>query len=78
MACKHYYDYSVSKISEYLTYNSCDQREITRELNAKRNVCTCVPEQTLRSKPRESTPISDASCNKKEGNIDYQLVWKQE
>ena len=29
----------------------------TRVLNANRNVCTCAPEQTFKSNPRESTPI---------------------
>jgi hypothetical protein len=35
----------------------------TLELNANRNVWICVPEQTLKSNPRESTSIIVASCN---------------
>lgn len=43
--------------------SSCNWKNLkyTRFLNAKRNVCTCVPEQTLNSKPRLSTPIRDTS-----------------
>jgi hypothetical protein len=35
----------------------------TLELNANRNVWICVPEQTLKSNPRESTSLIVASCN---------------
>lgn len=48
----------------------------TRELNPNRNVWICVSEQTLKSKPRESTPITPASYERcKEKLINVNTNW---
>lgn len=52
------------KHMKLMEYKSKEQKVYTLFLNAKRNVCTCVPQQILKSQPRLSTPIRVTSCHK--------------
>lgn len=56
---------------KYYKYHTCFLKE-------NRSVWTCAPEQTLRSKPRLSTPIRATSCHTWQKDIRWSSQWDRD